>query len=276
MGELGTDAAFPVVGIGASAGGLEALTRLIGALPEKPGLALVIILHLDPHHESQLVKILGAQGSLRVADAIDGTRIQPNYAYVIQPNTDVALTDGTLSVTRRPVERRPHYPVDHFLRSLAAVEGPRAVGVILSGTGSDGTLGLCEIKAAGGVTFAQDEQTAQHAGMPQSAAAAGAVDLMLPPEDIARRLVDLPSHPYLHEGPSEPSEGPAREGPEEFQRVITSLKNSSGVDFSQYRDTTIKRRTARACSCAGSRPPPSTRNSSSATSPKRRRCIAMS
>jgi two-component system, chemotaxis family, CheB/CheR fusion protein len=239
------DAPFPVVGIGASAGGLEALTRLIGALPAEPGLALVIILHLDPHHESQLVKILGSQGRLRVVDATDGTKIQPNYAYVIQPNTDVALTDGALSVTRRPDERRPHYPVDHFLRSLAAVHGPRAVGVILSGTGSDGTLGLCEIKAAGGVTFAQDEQTAQHAGMPQSAAAAGAVDLMLPPEDIGRRLIDLPSHPYLHEAPPEPPEESTRDAPEEFQRVITSLKNSSGVDFSQYRDTTIKRRTAR-------------------------------
>ena len=116
-----------------------------------------------------------------------------DHVYVIQPNTSVAIADGVLSVTPRPDDRRPHYPVDHFLRSLAAVQGPHAVGVILSGTGSDGTLGICEIKAAGGLTFAQDEHSAQHAGMPQSAIASGAVDLVLPPEEIAARLAALPA-----------------------------------------------------------------------------------
>jgi two-component system CheB/CheR fusion protein len=246
MPEGTADAGFAIVGIGASAGGLDALTRLIKTLPAQPGLALVIIQHLDPHHESQLTKILGTQGALRVVDAVDGMKIHPNSAYVIQPGTNVALTDGSLRVTPRVDDRRPHYPVDHFLRSLAAVDGPRAIGVILSGTGSDGTLGLCEIKAAGGVTFAQDDESAQHSGMPQSAVASGAVDLILPPEEIARRLVDLPAHPYLREtaDASGATELPG-ERAKEFQRVIMALRNSSGVDFSQYRDTTIKRRTAR-------------------------------
>ena len=123
MGTRPADGLFPVVGIGASAGGLDALTRLMGALPPQPGLALVIILHLDPHHESQLTKILGAQGTLRVIDATDGTKVQPNSAYVIQPNTDVALTDGALRVTRRPDERRPHYPVDHTCPAGAGASG---------------------------------------------------------------------------------------------------------------------------------------------------------
>jgi signal transduction histidine kinase len=134
---------------------------------------------------------------MTVVDAVHGVKVAPNHVYIIQPNTSLAIADGVLSVTPRPDDRRPHYPVDHFLRSLATVQGPHAVGVILSGTGSDGTLGVCEIKAAGGLTFAQDEQSAQHAGMPQSAIASGAVDLVLPPKDIAERLTTLSEHPYL-------------------------------------------------------------------------------
>ncbi len=243
---------FPIVGVGASAGGLEALTRLIGALPPQPGVAMVVVQHLDPHYQSQLSTILQSQSPIPVVEAVHGARVQPDHVYVIQPNTNVALADGILSVTPRPDDRRPHYPVDHFLRSLAAVQGRRSVGVILSGTGSDGTLGLSEIKAAGGVTFAQDERTAQHGAMPQSAIASGAVDLVLPPEEIASRLAGLPAHPYL-----KLPEGAEREedGSEEFHRVIQALHATSGVDFSQYRDTTIKRRTARRMLLRGFRSP---------------------
>jgi two-component system CheB/CheR fusion protein len=111
---------------------------------------------------------------------MDGQKVQPDHVYVIQPNTQVAITDGVLSVTARPDRRQPHYPVDHFLRSLATVQGPYAAGVILSGTGSDGTLGIGEIKAAGGLTFAQDDASAQYPDMPRNAVASGAVDLVLP------------------------------------------------------------------------------------------------
>ena len=186
---------FPIVGVGASAGGVDALTRLVGSLPAKPGLALVVIQHLDPHHESRLSEILRTKSAMPVLDAANGTKVRANHAYVIQPNTDVALADGILSVTPRRDDRKPHYPVDHFLRSLATVQGPRAVGVILSGTGSDGTLGMCEVKAAGGVTFAQDEATAQYEGMPTSVIKSGVIDLVLPPEEIAARLSELPAHP---------------------------------------------------------------------------------
>ena len=241
MGQADNGSRFPIVGVGASAGGIDAITRLLGALPRESGLAVVVIQHLDPHHESQLSAILKARSSLKVDDATDGLEIQPNHLYVIQPNTNVAITDGVLSVTTRPDDRRPHYPIDHFLRSLAAVQGRHAVGVILSGTGSDGTLGLSEIKAVGGVTFAQDDQSAQHRGMPQSAVASGAVDLVLPPEGIAQQLAELPAHPYLS---TSDAVRPAGEG-DEFHEVIAALHQVSGVDFSQYRDTTIKRRTAR-------------------------------
>ena len=178
---MAADHPFPVVGVGASAGGFAALRQLLSALPPvistrsgpaaASGFALVIVQHLDPRHESHLSELLRPHSSMPVVDAAHGVQVEPDHVYVIQPNTSVAIVDGVLSVTPRPDDRRPHYPVDHFLRSLASVQGPHAVGVILSGTGSDGTLGVCEIKAAGGVTFAQDEASAQHAGMPQSAIA---------------------------------------------------------------------------------------------------------
>jgi two-component system, chemotaxis family, CheB/CheR fusion protein len=125
---------FPVVGVGASAGGLSALKHLLAALPARPALALVIIQHLDPKHESRLTELLQPHTSMAVIDADDGVKVAPDHVYVIQPNTTVAITDGALSVTPRPDDRRPHYPVDHFFRSLAAVQGPYSVGVVLSGT----------------------------------------------------------------------------------------------------------------------------------------------
>ncbi len=254
MGESETVAnPFPVVGVGASAGGLEALSHLIGGLPPHPGLAVVVVQHLDPHHESRLVSLLQSHTSLKVADAVHGVKLAPDHVYVIQPNTNLAIADGVLSVTARPDNRQPQYPIDHFLRSLATVQGPYAIGVILSGTGSDGTLGIGEIKAVGGVTFAQDDRSAQYPGMPQSAVASGAVDLVLPPREIAARLATLPQDPYLnpHAAPRPPLDDEAGQ----FQRVIAALRKTSGVDFSQYRDTTIKRRTARRMLLRGIRTP---------------------
>ena len=234
---------FPIVGVGASAGGLDALTQLVGALPARPGLAVVVIQHLDPRHESRLPGLLQAQTALKVAHATHGLTVEPDHIYVIQPNTNVAIADGVLSVTPRVDERQPHYPVDHFFRSLAAVQGPHAIGVVLSGTGADGTLGLGEIKAAGGVTFAQDDQTAQYPAMPRRAVAGGVVDLVLPPREIAARLAALPHDPYLH-APPEQVETIVSDA-DQFPRVLAALRKTSGVDFSQYRDTTLKRRTAR-------------------------------
>jgi two-component system CheB/CheR fusion protein len=234
---------FPIAGVGASAGGLDALSRLVAALPPEPGLAIVVIQHLDPRHESHLTELLEGKSKVPVVDAEHGMKVKPDHVYAIQPNTNVAIADGVLSVTPRPDNKNPHYPVDHFLRSLADVQGPMAVGVILSGTGSDGTFGLAEIKAAGGLTFAQDDVSAEHRGMPQSAIAAGAVDLVLPPEEIAARLASLLEHPYLVEAsPETLLEQDEEDG---FRRVIEALRKRSGVDFSQYRDTTLKRRTAR-------------------------------
>jgi two-component system CheB/CheR fusion protein len=235
---------FPIVGIGASAGGLTALTSLIGALPSRPGLALVVIQHLDPLAESHLPELLQTHTAMTVVDATHSAKVAADCLFVIRPNTNVAIVDGMLSVTPRPGTRLPHYPIDHFFRSLAEVQGGRAVGVVLSGTGSDGTLGLCEIKASGGLTFAQDPQSAQHAGMPQSAVASGAIDMVLTPEQIAVHLATLAQHPYLN-GSLVGALDHAHGHTDQFHRVISALHSTSGVDLSQYRDTTIRRRTAR-------------------------------
>jgi two-component system CheB/CheR fusion protein len=234
---------FPVVGVGASAGGLDALTQLIAALPNHPGLAVVVIQHLDPHYDSRLVDLLQPHTALPIVEARHGVRVEADRVFVIQPNTSVAIVDGVLSVTPRPDDRRPHYPIDHFLRSLAEVQGPLGIAAILSGTGSDGTLGVFEVKAAGGMTFAQDNHTAQYPSMPQSAVASGAIDLVLPPREIATRLASLPHDPRLVADRSGLAEASA--DAEDFHQVITALRRTSGVDFSQYRETTIRRRTAR-------------------------------
>ena len=229
---------FPVVGIGASAGGLSALTQLIAALPPLPGLALVVIQHLDPKHESRLNELLQPHTSM--------TRGRGRaMASRSRPTTSTSFS--RIPASRSPTACSPSRPVpmigDLIIRWIISCgpwrpsKGQYSVGVILSGTGSDGTLGICEIKAAGGLTFAQDEHSAQHAGMPQSAIASGAVDLVLPPADIAGRLAAVRQHPYLSTE-DESESGERREAPEEFQRVIAALRNSSGVDFSQYRDTT--------------------------------------
>ncbi len=243
------DNPFPVVGVGSSAGGLAALTSLLDGLPSHAGLAIVVIQHLDPRHESRLSDLLRPHTEMVVTEAVHGATVRPGHLYVIQPNSDVAIVDGVLSVTPRTSDRRPHYPVDHFLRSLAAVQRGLSAAVILSGTGSDGTLGVCEVKAAGGVTFAQDK-SAQYAGMPDSAVASGAVDLVLPPDEIGRQLESLARHPYLASALAPPTAAEPDSGSEPlehdaFQRIIRALRRTSGVDFSQYRETTIKRRTAR-------------------------------
>ena len=232
---------FLIVGIGASAGGLEPLSQLLQGLPTRPGLAVVVVQHLDPHYESQLSSILQTHTALRVVDATHGQKVLPDHVYVIQPNSQVAIADGVLSVTARPDRRQPHYPVDHFFRSLAAVQGANAVGVILSGTGSDGTLGVGEIKAAGGVTFAQDEASAQYPDMPHHAVASGAVDLVLPPRDIGARLVTLPELTTQVDEAAPTAEDPG----DQFRLVLAALQKTSGVDFRQYRDTTLRRRATR-------------------------------
>ena len=238
-------ASFPIVGIGASAGGLEAFTQLLGALPLDTGFAFVLVQHLAPQHESMLTALLSHTTKLPIHEARDAMRIERNHIYVIPPNTNLAVLHGRLSLMPRTEARGQHLPVDFFFRSLAADLKSRAIGVILSGTASDGTEGLRAIKAEGGLTFSQDEKSAKYDGMPRSAIAAGVVDFVLPPESIARELARLGRHPYVALPPAAKPEEVLAEGDGELSKVFILLRAATGVDFSFYKPTTIKRRLAR-------------------------------
>jgi two-component system CheB/CheR fusion protein len=176
---------FPIVGIGASAGGLEALTQLLTHLPIDTGMGFVLLQHLDPKHESMSPEILSRATRMMVTEVKDGIRVQPNCVYVLPPDCGMEIQNGVLNLLPRIEVRGVHLVIDFFLQSLAQELKNRAVGVILSGTGSDGTPGLMAIKAEGGITLAQDPNTAKFDGMPQSAIDSGAVDLVLSPQRIA-------------------------------------------------------------------------------------------
>src|SRR6185437_6885087 len=190
---------FLVVGVGASAGGLEAHTELLEALSEKPGLSLLLVSHLMPDQKSHLAEILSRISKLPVHEVTEGMKVNVNNVYVIPPGTAMALTDGHLTLTPRPPRSIQHMPIDHLFRSLASIQKSRAAAVVLSGNGSDGVIALQAIKAAGGVTFAQDEQTAKHPGMPRAAALDSNIDYILRPRDIARELERIAQHPYAQQ-----------------------------------------------------------------------------
>ncbi|HYZ87080.1 MAG TPA: chemotaxis protein CheB, partial [Bryobacteraceae bacterium] len=235
---------FPIVGIGASAGGLEAFGQLLAAMPEKTGMAFVLVQHLDPQHESLLPDLLAPLTKMQVITVSDGVTVKPDHVYVIPPNKSMELKDGTLRLAAR--EPGLHLPIDIFFRSLADVQGSRAIGVVLSGNASDGSLGVRAIKAECGITFAQDELTARFGGMPRNAIATGAVDYVLSPAAIAKELASLARHPYLI--PSQPGDARSEtlpEGESELRRIFAILHASTKVDFTHYKGTTVRRRIGR-------------------------------
>ncbi len=233
---------FPIVGIGASAGGLEAFTQVLHALPTDTGMAFVLIQHLDPTHASMLTDILSRATVMRVAEVRDQLAVQPNYVYVIPPGVNMVVAGGILRLSPRTEPRGQHRPIDHFLRSLAEDQGHRAIGVILSGSATDGTLGLEAIKAEGGITFAQDD-TAHHTSMPLSAVAAGCVDFVLPPAAIAQELTRISRHPYVAPGGADDLE--AKVAAPNLGRILEQLRIATGVDFEHYKRNTLYRRISR-------------------------------
>ena len=257
------DAPFPIVGIGASAGGLEAYTALLKQLPLDTGMGFVLVQHLDPVHESALTQLLSRATVMPVREVTQKLRVMPNCVYVIPPNTSLTITRGVLRLEKRPVTRTPHRPIDSFFESLAQDRRENAIGVVLSGTATDGTMGLEIIKAEGGITFAQDA-TAKYDSMPNSAVAAGCVDFVLSPENIAKELTRIARHPLvaasaspengrtnaLRSGAAKPARGktprtPAGGGVEGFKKIVMMLRSHSGVDFSLYKSSTIQRRITR-------------------------------
>ena len=236
---------IPVAGIGGSAGGLEVFKQLLADMPADTGLAIVFVQHLDPKHHSLLSEILARSTTMAVREAADGMPVEANHVYVIPANGDLTIAQGMLRLTTRTQGPGAHMPIDRFLRSLAEECGSRAIGVILSGAGTDGSAGIQAIKAAGGVTFAQDQYTAKFASMPQAAVATNCVDFVLPPERIAAELVRMGRHPYVAD--SAPAEqAPAADGDDaQFAAILAVVHGSTGIDFSLYREKTIKRRIRR-------------------------------
>jgi two-component system, chemotaxis family, CheB/CheR fusion protein len=238
--------AIPVVGVGASAGGLESFASLLAHLPANTGLAFVFVQHLDRRYHSNLTDILARVSAIPVQQATDGMEIEPNHLYVIPPDAGLEIANRALRITPCPlVFSGPHLPIDQFFRSLARECGSLAIGVILSGAGSDGADGIEAVKAAGGVTFVQDPATAKFDSMPQAAIASGCVDFALSPEVIAGQLTRLGGHPGIAEDEDSASGGSGVEGNSQFDPILALLRNATDVDFALYRETTIRRRILR-------------------------------
>ena len=219
---------FPVVGIGASAGGFEAFGEMLEALPVDTGMAFVFIQHLDPMHESMLAPLLARKSALPVSQVTNGMAVEPNHVYVIPPNARMGIQDGLLKLSQRAAAGEKNMPIDYFFQSLATYGKEQAIGVILSGTATDGTFGLKAIQAEGGICFAQSEESAKYSGMPASALAAGCVDFALPPRKIAAELARIARHQPSSLLAPVPAALP-RGAYDNIQRVLVLLRQALGL-----------------------------------------------
>ncbi len=235
---------FPIVGIGASAGGLEAATTLFKELSPVLGMAYVLVLHLDPARESAVTEILARATRMPVLQVTQGMRVTPDHVYVIPPNCEMTIAEWVLHLGSRQERRSSNTTIDTFLRSLALAHGSDAIGVILSGTASDGTHGLAAIKGEAGITFAQEPTSAKYDGMPVSAIASGCVDFVMTPTGIAREIARIRHHPYIADGHKQE---PAQLGGDEtdLDLIFRLLRRKTRVDFSGYKSPTIARRIQR-------------------------------
>ena len=234
---------FPIVGIGASAGGLDAFKRLLKTIPENSGMAYVLVQHLDPSHESFLPEILQRSTKIPVHEITEDIHLAPNHIYIIPSNKILTSIDGVLQLTPRE-KNIINRAIDIFFTSLADVHKEFAVGIVLSGTGSDGTLGLKAIKENGGISIAQDIQSASYNSMPQSAVNAGVVDFILAPEKMPEQLLQI-KRAYKKSHVFKEEEQLPKDDEEIFKQIILILRQRSGVDFSYYKRPTFHRRIAR-------------------------------
>lgn len=236
---------YPIVGIGSSAGGLEACKQLLEGLPRELGAALILVQHMAGDHESLLPGLLAKSTRFAVVQVKDGMPIQPDRLHVVPPDVQMGIVDGKLRLTPRPVDASRHKPVDFFFRALAAYAQSRAIGVVLSGTDGDGSIGIREIKEAGGITIAQEPSSARYDGMPRSAIATGMIDLVLSPDSIAEEISRIALHPFVDQSSTLLQDSDAEGIDAQLDRVFALLRSSTGVDFTHYKRPTIKRRLQR-------------------------------
>ena len=235
---------FPVVGIGASAGGLDAFKKLIATIPEDSGMAYILVQHLHPQHESALPEILQRVSKIPVFEISDNVKVSPNNIYVIPANKMLIATDGVLKLSPRDANNKLNLPIDVFFSSLAEIHQAHAIGVILSGTGADGTAGLKDIKDNGGLTIAQDPSTCTYQSMPQNAIDAGIVDFVMIPEKISEKLMELRQvfKVTASDGSNTEKNKINEDG---FRQILALLRVRVGVDFNFYKQTTVRRRIIR-------------------------------
>lgn len=232
---------FPIVGIGASAGGLAAFENFFSAIPDnsKLGMAFVLVQHLDPTHKSILTDLIGRHTQMPVYEVKDGMVVQPDCVYVIPPNHDMVLEYGTLQLLK-PAEPRGHrLPIDLLFRSLAQSKQEMAIGIVLSGTGSDGTLGVQAIKTEGGMVMAQTLESSEYDGMPQSAIATGLVDYILPPAEMPAQLIAYVAQTFGRRPHA------VLKAEDSMKKIFNLLRTRTGHDFSLYKQSTISRRIER-------------------------------
>jgi two-component system CheB/CheR fusion protein len=236
---------FPIAGIGASAGGLEAFKELLTSLRTDAGMAYVLLPHLDPDHRSVLTEILTRFTKIPVAEVSDGMPVERDRIFVLPPNKTMGIAGGKFVLEDREASQSPHLPIDYFLTALAAERGDQAIGIILSGTASDGTQGCIAIKVAGGVTFAQDEKSAKFYDMPGNAIRGGSIDFVLSPKGIAQELSRISRRPDGAGISAESLDLDVTGPPADIDTLFALLQKATGVDFRHYKQTTLQRRIKR-------------------------------
>ena len=236
---------FPVVGIGASAGGLAAFEAFFAGMPadKDPGMAFVLVQHLAPDHKSILTELVKRYTRMEVFEVEVGVRVRPNCAYIIPPNRDMAFLNGTLQLMEPAAPRGLRLPIDFFFRSLAQDQRERAICIVLSGTGSDGALGVRAVKGEGGMAMAQSLETTEYDGMPHSAIATGLVDYVLPPAAMAAQLIAYAAHAFARR--TSPAIDPSPKAGDVLRKICVLLRDHTGHDFSQYKQNTLIRRVER-------------------------------
>ncbi len=235
---------FCIAGIGASAGGLEALEQFFQNMPDEPGIAFVVVQHLDPVHSSMLTSLIMRYTDMEVLQIEDGTRVAQNRVYVIPPNKDLALFHGTLCLIDTDSPHGFRLPIDYFFRSLAEDQQDKAIGIVLSGTGTDGSLGVKAIKEAGGMTMAQEGDSAKFNNMPRSAIATGCIDYILPATKMPAEIMRYIKHPYISR-PAESGGGEEEQEQAYLDKIFILLRTHTGSDFTYYKRNTINRRIER-------------------------------
>lgn len=239
----------PVVGIGASAGGLAALRTFFQALPESPGMAFVVIVHLDPTHKSHMAELLQRFTAMPVREVLAAVKVEPDHVYIIPPDKDLTLSDGHFRLLDRAVPNRSRAPIDGFFKTLAETHSTEAVAIVLSGTGSDGANGISWIKESGGLTLAQSPDEAEYRSMPDSAVATGRVDVILPVGQLGPEVVRI-----WRGGGIISQETPAPTSKRDelaLRRILAIVRAKTTHDFSGYKGSTVNRRIRRRAQLSG-------------------------